>query len=110
MKKLYVYWFTLIALLFCAVAHAWDVKLTMSDDMKQPVIDAVAYREGYQATLTVVDEETGEESQIPNPQTKEEFYKAFLVKLSYAYGSNYAEDNAAKSARDAKRVEMEGMR
>jgi len=109
MKRLITYFIGLAIALSCAIAHAWDVRLTMSDDMKQPVIDAVAYREGYQATLTVVDEETGEESQIPNPQTKEQFYKAFLVKLSYTYGSNYAEDNAAKSARDAKRAEMEGM-
>ena len=69
------------------------------DEQVDRVYNAFCHCHGWEETITEIDDETGEESEVPNPQPQAEHFRETLVKLIRAAVIDHEIKESVNSAR-----------
>lgn len=83
------------------------ITLTIPDEVKDRVVDALCSQNGYQEQLEQFDAETGAVTYIDNPVTKAQFAKNSLYRYMKNSVRNYELEKARRIAEESVSADIE---
>lgn len=85
------------------------LEFTVPDDQVDRIYNAFCHCHGWEETVTEVDEETGEDVEVPNPQPQAVHFKETIVKIIRAAVIDHEIREAVNDARTEAMAEAQSV-
>ena len=85
------------------------LEFEVPDDQVDRVYNAFCHCHGWEETITEIDEETGEEVEVPNPQPQSEHFRSTILKIIRAAVIDHEIREAVNDARTTAMTEAQSV-